>query len=188
MWNMKALALTIQKLLARLKFQKGGQNDLMPDRTKTICPLIFDLRGIKSIINFIIINCFLIWRNLNHPHLLKDALCQDWLKLAQWFWRREFLNFVNVFSLFCNYLPLEKDGARHLNKLESPSPKVALWQVWLKLAQWFWRRFLNFVKVFSLFRNYLPLEKDRAIHLNQLESPSPKDVLCQIWSKLAQWF
>ena len=44
----------------------------------------------------------------------------------------------------------------HLKKLESPLTKDALCQVWLKLAQWFWsRRFLNFVKVFSLFRNYL---------------------------------
>ena len=25
---------------------------------------------------------------------------------------------VNVFSLFCDYFPLEKDGALHLNKLE----------------------------------------------------------------------
>ena len=33
----------------------------------------------------------------------------------------------------------------HLNKLESPSPKDALCQVWLKLVQWFWiRRFKNF--------------------------------------------
>ena len=70
----------------------------------------------------------------------KNALCQFWLKLAQWFWRRRFLNFVNVFSLFGYYLPLEKGGALHLNKLESPLPKDALWQVWLKLAQWFWRR------------------------------------------------
>ena len=37
-------------------------------------------------------------------------------------------------------LPLEKDGALHLNKLESPSPKDALSQVWLKLNQWFWRK------------------------------------------------
>ena len=28
----------------------------------------------------------------------------------------------------------------HLNKLESTSPKDALCQNWLKLAQWFWRR------------------------------------------------
>ena len=43
--------------------------------------------------------------------------------------------------------------------LKSPSRKDALCQVWLKLAQWFWRRrfFKNFFKVFSLFRNYLPL-------------------------------
>ena len=38
---------------------------------------------------------------------------------------------------------------------------------------------LNFVNVFSLFRNYLPLEKGRALHLNKLESPSPGDTFTQ---------
>ena len=71
---------------------------------------------------------------------LKDALCQDWLKLARWFWRRRFLNFVNLFSLFRNYLPLDKGGALHLNDLESRLPKDALCQVWFKSVQWFWRR------------------------------------------------
>ena len=33
-----------------------------------------------------------------------------------------------------------KRQALHLNKLESSLPKNALFQVWLKLAQWFWRR------------------------------------------------
>ena len=42
----------------------------------------------------------------------KDALCQVWLKLAQWIFK-----FFNAFSLFC-YLPLEKDMALHLIKLE----------------------------------------------------------------------
>ena len=111
----------------------------------------------------------------------KDALCQVWLKLALWFWRRRFFNFVNVLLLFRNYLPLEKGRALHLNKLEFPSPKDALCQVWLKLAQWFWRRrFLNFVYVFLLFRN-LPLENGGALHLNKLEFPSPKNALCQVW-------
>ena len=32
-------------------------------------------------------------------------------------WRRRFLNFVNVFLLFRNYLPLEKDMGLHLNNL-----------------------------------------------------------------------
>ena len=119
----------------------------------------------------------------------KDDLCQDWLNLAQWFWSRSFLNFINVFSILRNYLPCENGVALHLNKLESPSPKDALCQVWLKLAQWFWRRrFFNLVNVFSLFRNYLPLEKGGALHLTKRESPSPKDALCQVWLKLAQWF
>ena len=70
-----------------------------------------------------------------------------------------------VLSMYFRYFviisPWKRMGALHLNKLESPSPKDALCQVWLKLAQWFWRRrYLNFVNVFSLFRNYLPLEKD----------------------------
>ena len=34
---------------------------------------------------------------------------------------------------------MEKGGALYLNKLESLPPKNALCQVWLKLAQWFWR-------------------------------------------------
>ena len=39
----------------------------------------------------------------------KDALCQVWLKLTQWFWWfwwRRFLDFVNVFTLICANLPL----------------------------------------------------------------------------------
>ena len=48
----------------------------------------------------------------------KDTLCRVWLKLAQWFWKRRFSNFVNVFSLFCNNLPQERDVALHLSKLD----------------------------------------------------------------------
>ena len=36
------------------------------------------------------------------------------------------LNFVNAFSLFRNYLPLEKGWLPHLIKLEFPLPKDAL--------------------------------------------------------------
>ena len=75
--------------------------------------------------------------------------------------------------------PLEKGMALYLNQLEFPSPKDALCQVWLKLAQWFWKgRFLNFINVFSPFRYYFPSEKGMALHLYKLESPSPKDALC----------
>ena len=41
------------------------------------------------------------------------------MKLAQWFWRSRFLNFINVFSLIRYYLLLEKSGALHVNKLTS---------------------------------------------------------------------
>ena len=50
----------------------------------------------------------------------------------------DFLNFVNVFSLFRYHLPLENDVVLRLKK--SPSNKNALCQVWLKLDQWLWRR------------------------------------------------
>ena len=103
--------------------------------------------------------------------------------------KKTIFKFRQVFSLIRNYLPLEKGGALHFNKLESPSPKDALCQVWLKLVQWFLRRkFSNFVNEFLQFRNYLPLEKGGALHLNNLESLSPKNALCQVWMKLAQWF
>ena len=35
--------------------------------------------------------------------LSTDALHQSWLKLAQWVWRRFFLNFIDVFSLLSPY-------------------------------------------------------------------------------------
>jgi hypothetical protein len=67
----------------------------------------------------------------------KDDLCQVWLKLAQWFWRRIFLNDPTPFLHFCDYLPFEEDLALYLNKLEIPSPKNNLYQVQLNLACWF---------------------------------------------------
>ena len=48
--------------------------------------------------------------------------------------------FCYVFSLFCFHLPLEKGGALHLNTFEFLTPKKAICQVWLKLAEWLWRR------------------------------------------------
>ena len=169
-----------------------------------------------------------IWKKLETP-LPKNAYWQVWLKLAQWLRRRRYFNFVNIVLLFRNYLPLEMEGALHLNKLEFLSPKDAFCKVWLKLVQWFWRRrfffrflqfifsiswlsppgkgqgpsfeqtwipftqeclvpslveigivvkekkIFNFVNVFSLFCNYLSLEKGRALHLNKLKSPLPND-------------
>ena len=104
----------------------------------------------------------------------------SWVNLALWFWRR-----IRTKMLFSYFEIISPRKWRPFIW----SPKDALFQVRLKLAQWFWRRiFFNFVNVFLLFRNYLPLKKGGALHLNKLESSSHKDALCQVWLKLAQWF
>jgi hypothetical protein len=51
-----------------------------------------------------------------------------------------YLKYFLYILLFCYYLPLEKGATIHLNKPEFPPPKNNLYQVLLKLAQWFWRR------------------------------------------------
>jgi hypothetical protein len=53
---------------------------------------------------------------------------------------KKIFKIFSAFLLFCYYLPLEKGDPLHLNNLETPLPKDDLCQVWLKLAQWFWRR------------------------------------------------
>ena len=126
-------------------------------------------------------------KNLITP-LPKDALYQIFVDIGLGVLvKKIFFNSVNVFSLFCYYLLLERCGVLHLNKLQNLSQKDSLCPVWLKLTQWFWRRrYFNFVNVFSLLRYNLPLEKSGVFHFNKLEFPLPKDVLCQIWLKLVQ--
>ena len=50
------------------------------------------------------------------------------------------------------------------------------------------KKFQNLVDVFSLFRNYYPLEKGVVLHLYRLESPLSKHGLCQVWLTLVQRF
>ena len=96
---------------------------------------------------------------------------------------------IMYFYYFAIISTLRRAGPSFEKKNESSSPKDALYQVWLKMAQWFWSgRFLKVLNVFLLFPNYLPFEKDVALHLNKLKSSSPSDTLCQVWLKLAQWF
>ena len=77
--------------------------------------------------------------------------------------KKVLFKFCYIFVLFCNYLiisPWKRGRAFHLNKLESYSSMDTLCQVWLKLAQWFWRQFfLNVVNEFQLICYYLNLFK-----------------------------
>ena len=54
----------------------------------------------------------------------RDALCLVWFKLAQWFWGRRFLNFVNVFSLFSNNLPWKREGPLIWTNLNPLYPRM----------------------------------------------------------------
>ena len=76
----------------------------------------------------------MILTNLN-LHYVKKLPCKFEL-----FWQVVLEKKIFQFLHFCDYFPFEEDLVLHLNKLEFPSPKNDLYQVWLKLACWFWRR------------------------------------------------
>ena len=118
-------------------------------------------------------------------HLPKDVLYQVRLKLAHWFLSNFFFNFVNVhvFSLFRYHLS---------GKAWCPSSE----QTWIPITQECFvpslfeiapvvlgENILKFVNDLPLFRYYLPLEKERGLHLNKIDFSLTKDALCQIWLK-----
>jgi hypothetical protein len=90
-----------------------------------------------------------------------------------------FENFQCIFTLLL-LSPLGKGLSPSLNKLESPPLKDELCQVWLKLAQWFWRRFLNDPTPFLHFCDHLPFEEDLALYLNKLNFPLSKENLYKV--------
>ena len=124
------------------------------------------------------------WINLNS--LYQRIICTKF----DWFWLAgsggDFFKIFSVSLLFHYYLPLENGYLLHLNKLEFPPPKYDLFQVWLKLAKWLLRRFLNGPIRFLHFCDYLPFEKDLALYLKKPEFPLPKDNVYQFdWIRQA---
>ena len=114
----------------------------------------------------------------------KDAFSQVWLKTALWFYERRFLNFRH----FVIFFPWKMRGL-HWNKLIYPSLKVVRAKFGWKLHTGSGENFFaNFVNVFSLFCNHIPLEKWGALQLNNIIYPPPRDDLCQVWLILSQWF
>ena len=114
------------------------------------------------------------WNKLIYPSP-KDTLCLIWLKLTQWFWRRRFFKIVNVFSLFRNYLPLDKGGVLHLKNLTALRSRM----ICAKFG-WNWpsdsreEDFFLFFNVFSQFRNYPPFGKRRSPSFEQTWIPYTK--------------
>ena len=83
-----------------------------------------------------------------------------------------------------------------LNNIKFPLPKDALYHVWLKLAQWFWRitffKIVNFVNIifFSQFHHYPPVDE----HGPFIWIPFHSRIFfveiwfVEVWVKLTQWF
>ena len=127
------------------------------------------------------------------PHLYKlelplpkNVLYQIWLKLALWFWERRFLNVDNLFFLLFHYhLPLEKGVTFHLIKSTCksysclhPSFILSFVVIGSSVSGKEFKKVNNFLYNISLLSL---LGKGPVPHLCLLESPSPKDVLCQVW-------
>ena len=73
-------------------------------------------------------------------------------------------------------------------QFEFPLPTDDWYQVWLKLASWFWRRVLRIFNEFLLFCYYLHFRKEAIFNMHNSEFHLPKDDLCQLWLKLTWRF
>ena len=107
-------------LSENIKIQEAHGQHLSPEKqfqSINIYAKIYDhtimlIKRKKNYLLFEIELIFLLCKNWSLLHPRK--LCTKYLKLAQWFWRRRFLNFVNVFFVFLNYL---SPSFEHLNSL-----------------------------------------------------------------------
>ena len=101
----------------------------------------------------------------------------------------EIFIFRQCILLFCNYLHLEKGGP-------------VIWQTWIFITQGFFvpisveigsvvleNKISKFCQCIFTISYLSPLEKGKALHLNKLDSPSPKSAkfcwnqLCGFWEE-----
>ena len=96
-------------------------------------------------------------------HSTKNALCQVWLKSAQWFWRKGFFNFVNVFSLYGNYLPWKRVRPFIWTILNSLHPGMLCVKFGWSLPSGSGEEDFYISSIYFcylVFCNYLPLERE----------------------------
>jgi hypothetical protein len=93
------------------------------------------------------------------------------------------------FYIFFYYLHCDEDLTFYISKLYLFLSKFNLYQVWLKFDLLVLeKKIFEQISVFLLFRYYLPWRRGFLLPLNKPESLLPKDDLCQVWLKLAEWF
>jgi hypothetical protein len=88
-----------------------------------------------------------------------------------------------------DYLPFEEDLALYLNKLEFPHPRIICTKfdrIWLAGSGEDLKKISVYFYSFAIISPWR--RANSTLHLNKLESPAPKDDLCQVWLKLAKWF
>lgn len=71
--------------------------------------------------------------------LTKDVYIQASAFLVKWFFRIFFKN-ANKIWMNLNYLPFKESVSLYFDKLSPSLLKNAFCKVWLKLAEWFWRK------------------------------------------------
>ena len=131
---------------------------------------------------------FILNRNLNflYPRMLYAKFGWNWPCSSG---EICFLSILHTSLSFLLLSPLEEGCGPLFVKIWIPSTQgcyvsnlVVIGQVVLK------RGFLNIFNIILLCRIKLPFEKCVALHINKLESPPLKDVLCQVWLKLTKLF
>ena len=124
-------------------------------------------------------------KNLN---FLYQRLLNAWFG---WNWPCSFeVENVQIFSIYFYYFAIISPWGRvwafickNLNPIYPRMLCVKLGCNWPSTVV-LKRGFLNIFNIILLFHFTLPFEKGVALHLNKLESPPLKDVLCQVWLKL----
>ena len=79
-------------------------------------------------------------------HFTQRCFMRSFVEIGQVVLEKIF-NFVHGYFVF-RYLPLYKGADPHLNKHECLKRNDTVCPVWLKLAQWFWRRRWKYKKVY----------------------------------------
>jgi hypothetical protein len=130
----------------------------------------------------------MIWRRKNlNLHYIRNLSCKYdvlWLS-GSW---EDFYMTPTPLLHFCNYFPFEEDLALYLNNLEFPLPEDNLYQVWFKLASWFWRRFFFNINTCKYgFPYCVPTRPPGTMMWTILNQHYIRKLLSK-WPILAQWF
>ena len=117
-------------------------------------------------------------------------MCQVWLQLVQWFWRRRFLNFVIVIWLFHYYfLALRKKCGPSFLQTWIPTTKGYFVPSLVEINQGFLeKKIFKFGQCIFAISLLSPLKKRCGPLFVKFESPLHKNALCLFCLKLVQWF